>query len=246
MGIGYADGLTGFADVLQIRGLGHPVAQAGQPFAQAALGIPVMAYRARHPGFDQHDVRRIMRHHAAHIGQDALEDLVQVERAVNRCGRIAQGFGQRALIALGAEKLRVLDGDGGLVGKHRQQRDVRLFKRIRLVVLHVHHADDRVADDERHIERRHGHAFIPDLHDAAMRLKLLANRRQIDDARLACPDRSAGRTFASGIGGKSAGSVSTPSTIAKPHEISCRSASYRLMLKCAGKSRWATSGNITR
>jgi hypothetical protein len=49
----------------------------------------------------------------AHVGQDAVKHLIQVERAVEGGGRVAQGFSQGALLALG--------GLGALAGEKRAQ-----------------------------------------------------------------------------------------------------------------------------
>ena len=42
-----------------------------------------------------------MRHDAPDVGEDAIQHLIKVERAVERGGRIAQRFKQRPLLALG-------------------------------------------------------------------------------------------------------------------------------------------------
>ena len=76
----------------QLQGVGHREPSGAQLIVGGAIVTPP-ARHARHARFHQHDVGRIMRHHSSGVVQNAIEHVVEIDRAGDGRRGIAQGLG---------------------------------------------------------------------------------------------------------------------------------------------------------
>ena len=96
-------------------------------------------------------------------------------------------------------KLRVVQRDGGLAGDDGDERQVGGVEDILGVVLRDHHADQVIAADERHIQRRTGTFFFTECEAPA------CDEIDIDEQRLPTLEHGQDRAFVDGHGWKRAG-----------------------------------------
>jgi len=117
--IGDNDWLAGGEHLLKVRRLVHGKDKVTRvPDAESLVAM--RAGDTRMIVLNEHDVGRIVGHHAADLVQQASRDCAQIQCGGQRCAGLAQRLGQLALLSLGLIEASVLDGNGGLCGEQVQ------------------------------------------------------------------------------------------------------------------------------
>jgi hypothetical protein len=75
---------------------------------------------------DQHHIDAVVWHDPAGVEENTVQHFVEVQRAAEGRGAIAQALGQRALIAFGFEKIGSIDRVGSNIGNRAEQTHVTL------------------------------------------------------------------------------------------------------------------------
>ncbi len=104
--------LACFRHRAQGRRFADDEAQTGDPVCCAALLIAAMTDHVGDAFFHQHDVGEVVRDDLPDVGQNAVEDLLKVQGAVDGYHRVRQRLDQGALFALGSLDL-LAGGDVG-------------------------------------------------------------------------------------------------------------------------------------
>jgi len=109
---------------------------------------------ARGPGLvihiDQPNMRAVERHHLGQMSQGGRQRAVEISARGQIDRRPLKHLCLHAPTLLGLEQPRVLDGDHGLVGEGRGQREMGLGEIARLVVGETDAAQDLIARDQGH------------------------------------------------------------------------------------------------
>ena len=97
-------------------------AQLFDPRFDAALRVTQLPHHRRGLAglVEEHDVDGVVGHHARGVRQNPIEHFVELERAIQRAGGVAQGLSQIRLFALGLKEPRIVQRQSCLAGKRLQ------------------------------------------------------------------------------------------------------------------------------
>ena len=123
-------------------------AQLVHQFCGAKLLVAHAVHHAHVVALHEHQVAGVAGDHLADLVEDALDQLVELERAAQDDGRLAQGFGSLPLLLLGFQQAGVFQGQGHLVadGLAPAPPRRRSSARVLSVFLQVQHADNLIAE----------------------------------------------------------------------------------------------------